>query len=280
METKQPPNREQTELWNGAAGQAWVKSQHLLDRMLKPFEDLLVERVSEQPAARVLDVGCGTGAVTLALARRLGPQAHCTGLDISEPMLGLARARAEHEPHPPSFILADAQSHAFEPGGFDTIVSRFGVMFFEEPTRAFANLRGALRASGRLECLTWRSAAENPFMTAAERAAAPLLPDLPARRPDEPGQFAFSDAQHVRRILEDSGWKEIELEPIDRPCRLPVQDLREYVTRFGPVGRVLQSADEALRARVVATIQLALAPYIHDSEVRFSSACWLVQARA
>jgi ubiquinone/menaquinone biosynthesis C-methylase UbiE len=280
METKQSPNREQTELWNGTAGQAWVKSQHLLDGMLQPFADLLVERVSEQPATRVLDVGCGTGAVTLALARRLGSRAHCTGVDISEPMLGLARARAEHEPHPPSFILADAQSHAFAPGGFDTLVSRFGVMFFEEPARAFANLRGALRASGRLACLTWRSAADNPFMTAAESAAAPLLPNLPARRPEEPGQFAFSDAQRVRRILEEGGWKQIELEPVDRPCSLPVQNLDEYVTRLGPVGRVLQSADEDLRARVLTTVQGAFAPYIHDSEVRFNGACWLVQARA
>jgi len=108
-------------------------------------------------------------------------------------MLELARARAEHESAPPAFIVADAQTHAFEPGSFDTIVSRFGVMFFDDPVRAFANLHGAAKPGARLVLIAWRSAAENPFMTSAERVAAPFLPDLPARRPHEPGQFAFGD---------------------------------------------------------------------------------------
>ena len=151
------------------------------------------KRSPPDPERRVLDVGCGTGSTTLAVARLLGAKGRCTGIDISEPMIAAARARAEREGTPASFIRADAQTHAFEPASFDMIISRFGVMFFDDSVRAFANLRRAARDDAELRFIAWRSAAENPFMTTAERAAAPLLPNLPARRPDAPGQFAFAD---------------------------------------------------------------------------------------
>ena len=239
MSRSEPHNLQQSTLWNGPSGQAWVESQQLMDQLLRPFEELLVEAATAEPCQHPLDVGCGTGATTLALARRLGSAARCTGVDISEPMLELARARAEHESAHPAFIVADAQTHVFEPGSFDAIVSRFGVMFFDDPVRAFANLRGAAKPGARLVLIAWRSAAENPFMTTAERVAAPFLPDLPARRPGEPGQFAFGDPDRVRQILKASAWSNIEVEAVDRPCSIPEPQLTQYVTRFGPVGRVL-----------------------------------------
>ena len=156
------------------------------------------------------------------------------------------------------------------------IISRFGVMFFEDSVQAFANLRRAARAGARLQCVVWRSAAENPFMTTAERAAAPLLPNLPARRADEPGQFGFADAQRVRSILEDSGWAEIDIRAIDVPCTLPENELTRYGTRFGPVGRVLQQADAQTRALVAAAVRAAFDPYVHETQVRFTAACWMV----
>ncbi|SQD94498.1 Methyltransferase type 11 (fragment) [Parafrankia sp. Ea1.12] len=131
--------------WNGPAGQAWAEAQTLTDRMFKPFEDLLVDAVSATGAGYVLDVGGGTGATTVALARRLGAQGRCVGVDISDPMLAAARARAERDEEGARavFIRADAQDHAFEPAAFDAIVSRFGVMFFGDSVAAFANLRRA-----------------------------------------------------------------------------------------------------------------------------------------
>ena len=201
-------NDEQTALWNGRGGRAWVDLQEVLDQLFKPFEDLLVEEVRAASAHRVLDVGCGTGSTTLAAARRLGAKGHCTGVDISEPLIAVARARAEREGEPASFILADAQTHAFEPASFDMIISRFGVMFFDNPVVAFANLRRAAMDDVKLRCIAWRSAAENPFMTTAERAAARLLPNIPARRPDAPGQFSFADRHRVASILQESGWAE------------------------------------------------------------------------
>jgi len=271
---------EQTTLWNGLAGRAWVEAQELLDQALKPFEDLLVEAVSAGSGGRVLDVGCGTGSTTLAVARLLGAKGRCIGIDISDPMIAAARARGEQESTSASFICANAQIHAFEPASFDTIISRFGVMFFDDFVGAFANLRRAAQDGARLRFVAWRSAAENPFMTTAERAAAPLLPNIPARQPDAPGQFAFADQSRVCRILEESGWAEIDTRPIDVACTFPEKELLRYLSRLGPLGRILHEADEQTRKQVIETVRAAFDPYVHGAEVRFTAACWMVGARA
>src|SRR5690349_11291363 len=130
MDVMPPTFDEQTTLWNGPAGHAWVEAQELLDQVFKPFEDLLTEGVSVEARGPVLDFGCGTGSTTLAVARILERRADAIGIDISAPMLVAARARAEQERSPASFIHADAERHAFEPASFALIISRFGVMFF------------------------------------------------------------------------------------------------------------------------------------------------------
>ena len=280
MDAMRRTDDDQAARWNALAGHAWVDMQPVLDGMFKPLEDLLVEAVTAARGSHVLDVGCGTGGTTLAVARRLGPEGHCVGVDISEPMITVAREHAEREGTPASFICADAADHAFEPAVFDAVISRFGVMFFHDSVRAFANLRRAVRDDARLRFIAWRSAEENPFMTTAERAAAPLLPNLPARRADGPGQFAFADSGEVRRILVDSGWAGIDIRPVDVECTLPESELVPYFTRLGPVGQVLPEADEQTRARVVETVRAAFDPFVQGAEVRFTAACWLVDARA
>jgi len=269
---------EQEQLWNGPSGRVWVEAQALLDQTFRPFEDLLVEAALARSPRRVLDIGCGTGATTLALARRLGAHARCVGLDISDPMLALARERAAREGSQAEFIRADAQTYRFEPASFDLIVSRFGVMFFDDPVAAFANLRRAATGDATLRLVAWRSAADNPFMTAAERAAAPLLPNLPTRNPDGPGQFAFADAARVRAIFDQSGWTGIDIQPIDVECAFPARELDSYLTRLGPVGRVLQDGDDRTRAQLLAAIRPAFDRYIRGADVRFVAACWMVSA--
>jgi SAM-dependent methyltransferase len=247
--------------------------------MYKPIEDLLVDPIAAAAPRRVLDVGCGTGATTLAVARRLGANAECVGVDISEPMIAAARARAERAGTVASFIRADAQTYPFEPSSYEAIMSRFGVMFFDDPVAAFANLRRAARTGTQLRFVAWRSPEENPFMTTAERAAAPFLPNVPPRVPDAPGQFGFANAQRVHRILEESGWADIDIQPIDVGCTFPASELSRYATRFGPVGQVLQDADEQTRTRVVEAVLSAFAPFVHGSDVRYDAACWMVAAR-
>lgn len=273
-------NDEQTKLWNGLGGRGWVEAQELLDGMFQPFEELLVDIVSRGSGGLVLDVGCGAGSTTIAVARLLGARGSCTGIDISEPMIAAARARAARESIPAGFICADAQVHPLEPDTFDTIISRFGVMFFADPVAAFRNLRRAAKDGAGLHAIAWRSPAENPFMTTAERAAAPLLPNLPGRHEDAPGQFAFANGQRVCSILETSGWTGVDLRPIDVACSLPEAELVPYITQLGPVGRMLQEQDERARARVVELVRPAFDPYVHEAEVRFTAACWLVTAQA
>lgn len=288
MNPVQQMPQEKSSDWNGLAGRNWVEAQALLDQMLKPIEILLADAVhidvGAHEAARVLDIGCGTGGVTLAAARRLGPGAEIVGVDIAAPMIdaakqnGAGQSASEHARV--DFIQADAQDHAFEAKSFDMVVSRFGVMFFSDFVAAFTNLRRAVRKGGALRFVAWRSAEENPFMTAADRAAAPLLPDAEERAPGAPGQFAFADGQRVQRILDESGWRDIKIEAIDLRCSYPASAMEFLLTRRGAIGRVLPELDTATRAEVITRAKLALEEYVCGDEVRFTAACWMVAARA
>ena len=281
MQQSVKPNIQQAALWNDGSGKAWVDLQPVLDEVLAPFERLVVDAGYPGEGGHVLDVGCGAGATTLAMARRVGNSGGCVGLDISEPLVALAtsRARAERTANA-EFIAGDAQTYAFEPGRFDAVVSRFGVMFFDDPVAAFVNIRRAARPGARLAFVAWRSPAENDFMTAAARAAAPFLPPAPPPDPNAPGQFAFADGAKVGRILEASGWSSIEIERTDLPCETSEDNLMTYVTRLGPVGAALREVDRATAEKIMASLPSAFAGFRKDGAVRFNAACWLVKAIA
>jgi SAM-dependent methyltransferase len=275
------PKPSQAELWNGQAGRNWVEQNALLDRLLAPLVQPLVDAVVRQGAREVLDVGCGAGATTFAVAGDLGASGRCTGLDISAPLIELARRHAaDRGSDNTDFVVADAQRHAFQPGTFDALVSRFGVMFFDDPVAAFANLRRAARPEAGLTCVAWRGTAENPFMTAAERAAAPLLPEAPARDPAAPGQFAFADRDRVAAILAKAGWRDVDIRPLDVACAMSAADLDVYAGHIGPVSLVLPSLEPDHRQAVIAAVKRGFAPYLDDGVARFTAACWMVQARA
>jgi len=280
-DTVQMPNADQAALWNAAAGRTWAELQDLLDRLLSPFVAPLTEAAAPAPGARVLDIGCGAGATTLAMARRVEPDGLALGVDISQPLVAAARARAAAEGlASAAFVQADAQTYAFETEDFDNVVSRFGVMFFDDPEAAFVNIRRGVRPGGRLAFLAWRGPADNPFMTAGVRAAAPFLPQMPPPAPDAPGQFGFADGERVRRILAAAGWRDVEVAPLDVPLRIAEADLMTYVTRMGPAGLALQQADPDLRGRIIAALETAFRPFVQDGFARFDGACWRVTARA
>lgn len=274
------PNEQMAAAWNGLSGRAWVEQQTLLDGTYRSIENMLVAQVAATGARAVLDIGCGSGATTLAVARSLGAQGSATGVDISEPLIALARARAQRDASTARFVRADAQTHAFEPGGFDLMISRFGVMFFDDPVAAFANLRRAASRTCQLRLVVFRAIEENPFMTTAERAAAPLLAGLPPRKANAPGQFGFADTTWVRRILVGGGWTEVEFAPVEVESEFPATDLERFFTRLGPLGQVLRDADDATRQRVIRDVRAAFQPYVHGDAVRFTSACWMIAARA
>jgi SAM-dependent methyltransferase len=261
-------------MWSGDG--AWVRMQATLDATYAEVEDFLVDQVAAEDAATVIDVGCGTGATTLAIARRLGRGSRCTGVDVSEQMVELARRRAAGEDTTVEFVVADAQRHRFAPGAADVIASRFGVMFFDDPVAAFVNLRAGVRSGGALRAVVWRGAEHNPFMTAAEEAAAGVI-TLPPR---PPGQFAFADRDRVREILTAAGWSDVDVAPVDFACAFPAGQLDAYLGSMGPVGRALVAHDEATAARVVEHVRPAFDRFRHGDEVRFTAACWLVAAVA
>jgi hypothetical protein len=151
-------------------------------------------------------------------------------------------------------------------------------MFFDDPVAAFANLRTAARPMCVLRLVVFRAVTENPFMTTAERAAAPWLPDLPPRKPDAPGQFAFADDHRVRRLLEQGGWSRVELTPLDIECAFPASDLERFFTRLGPLGQALRATDDPTRQRVIHDVRHAFQPFVHGAEVRFTAACWMIGA--
>lgn len=259
-------------IWNGVAGSGWVAAEVALDQMFAPFDPLLTDGIA---AGHVLDVGCGTGSTTLALARA---GADSVGIDPSAPMLAAARARLAREGMSAQFVQADAQTYNFAPKEFDAVVSRFGVMFFGDPVAAFVNLRRAAR--GQLRFAAWRDAAENSFLTMAEQAAASLLPGIVVPGLGAPGPFAFADRDRILSILKDSGWAAIDIAPVNVACRFAKVELDNYLAVMGPVGRALQQADDQTRRQVMDVVRPAFEPFVHGDEVCFTAACWMVNARA
>lgn len=273
-------NQAQSNPWNARGGEVWAEQQEMLDRLFRPFEPLLADAIRASGANDVLDVGCGAGATTLAAARHLGPPGRCTGVDLSVRLIETAQRRAAATGiENAGFVAADAQRHGFEPGRFDGLISRFGVMFFADPVAAFANLRRAARPEAGLTFIAWRGADENPFMTAAEQAAAPLLPELAPRDPQAPGQFAFADPERVRHILTASGWRDVEIRPLDVACTLPPDDLDAYAATMGPVGLLLPALEDQRRRRILAAVRQGFDVYVSAGAANFTAACWRIQAR-
>jgi len=268
----------QIDYWNAAAGETWARFQVQLDRQLAPLGAEAMRRLAPVEGEQVIDIGCGCGETSLALAERVGASGRIVGVDVSRPMLEVARRR----PAPGlnvSFEEIDAQKGDLGCGGFDAAFSRFGVMFFEDPPAAFANLRAALRPGGRLAFVCWRPLAENPWMGVPLAAAAPFLPASAPPDPTAPGPFAFADPARVRAILDDAGWSEISIEPFD--TTVGGSGLDEAVAlalRLGPLGAALREAPQTLD-QVRPAVRAALEAYLTPQGVMFPAAVWIVMAR-
>ena len=276
-------NADQIAYWNGPGGQRWADRQAAQDILLKPIADLLIDRAKPATGERVIDVGCGSGATTIAFAQKVGPSGHVLGVDVSGPMLERARQSAPKD-SPVDFVLADATVYPFDPASFDLLASRFGVMFFADPVLSFQNLRKALRPSGRLAFACWREPRENPFFMAPLQAVYKHVPKLPPQGPEDPGPFAFASEARVNRVLGAAGFTGIAMEPcalaldvaIGRGLEAAVQGAFE----IGPASRALEGHPPEVRAAATNSVREALAAFVKGDTVPLPASIWIVTARA
>jgi SAM-dependent methyltransferase len=267
--------------WNGPLGRSWVDWQAAFDAVLEPIGAVTLARADVRTGERVIDVGCGAGATTLELGKRVGPSGSVIGVDVSGPLLARANERRPSG-LPVKFIEADATAYGFPYGEFDLLFSRFGVMFFADPTQAFANLRAALRPSGRLAFACYRDPAENPLLMTSLRAAYEHVPRLPSPGPEDPGLFSFAQEARVHRILTGAGFHRIHCEPIDLEIDIALgRGLDEAVKiglELGPIARAMAGQPSDIRQAVAQSIRGAYAPLQRGSSVPLRAAIWLVTA--
>jgi SAM-dependent methyltransferase len=275
------PNAAQIEYWNSAVAQTWVAQQTRLDRLFQPLTQVLLEHAAPRAGERAIDIGCGCGATVLELAHRVGPAGRVLGIDISAPMLDLARKRAADAGHSQvTLVRADMSTFAFTPQDFDLALSRFGVMFFTNPVAAFANLHGALQPDGRLVFACFRPLSENPWVQEPLTAVKHLLPVGAPPGPEEPGQFAFADPDRVRRILTEAGFRDIAFTRHDPTMKLgSAERAAELSSQIGPIARALTGAPESLRTAVRDALVTAYRRHEGPDGIALPGGNWFVSAQ-
>jgi len=276
-------NADQIAFWNGPGGQHWVDRQQSQDMVFAPISELLIDRAHATGGERVVDVGCGCGDISVLLAQQVGPTGQVLGIDVSAPMLERAQQIAPGA-LPVSFVLADATVYPFDTSSFDLLASRFGVMFFADPVLSFANLRRALRPSGRLVFACWNEPRENPFFMAPLQAAYKHVPKLPQLSPEDPGPFSFASEQRVRRILGEAGFREIMMEPCNVSLDLAVgrglEAAVQSTLEIGPSARALAEQPAAVVAAATQSIREALTPFARGERILLPASVWIVTAQA
>ena len=269
-------NRAEIENWNGPIGERWALYQEKLDAHIRVYGEHVLASAGLREGMRVLDVGCGCGDMTLDAARTVGDAGRVVGVDVSRPMLTRARERAssfsnvELVEHDAATFDADAP--------FDAIISRFGVMFFDDPVAAFTNIRRAMKPGGKLTYVCWQSLADNPWAALPLAAVVSVLAAPPVTTPNASGPFAFADPARVRDIMTRAGFRDVVLTPFTDSLRLgaSLDDALEYVSRMGPSARLLRDADDATRARAVDALREVVASLAPSFAL--GSAVWIVTA--
>lgn len=273
----------QREYWSGKVGDEWAAHAERIDAMLRPLTEAALKLGAFQSGEGVLDIGCGTGATSLEIARRVGGSGSVVGVDLSPQLLSVARERANKADLAVDFIEADAGSASLGER-FDAAFSRFGVMFFEAPANAFAHIRTEMHAHGRLTFVCWRSLDENIWAVTPIEAIQPMLKTPLARPdPDAPGPFALADGEKIQRILRDAGWRNIVLSRWDGGITIggggSLGETADFMLKIGPCARAIADQDLDVgdaKQRLVDR----LSPLYKNDGVVLPAACWLVTAMA
>jgi SAM-dependent methyltransferase len=266
--------------WNGPAAENWVRFDAAMDRNLGPITDALFAFAAPSQGEHVLDVGCGAGGTSLRLAAITGPSGTVTGVDVSAPLLARARERAAERGLAVTFVEADAARHVFSPR-HDLVLSRFGVMFFQDLRGAFENIRRALAPAGRVRFVCWRSVAENEWARVPVEAIRSLLKPMPAPDPRAPGPFVFADPDYLRSVLAGAGFRDVTIEKLDTFMDMgtSAEDATLEALHFGPLSRALAEVDAATRDRALPLVRDAIASFPREEGgIRAGAACWLAAA--
>lgn len=275
-------NDEQRDYWTGDVGRSWVEHQEALDRTLTSVSERLIELLAPRPGETIFDIGCGAGETTLRIAKRVGLSGRAIGVDISPTLLARARERAAAAESRAQFVEADAEAESFHAANADAVASRFGIMFFADPVRAFTNLRSALKPGGRLVVSCWREPHLNEWVTVPMGALQTLVPTVPAD-PHAPGPFAFANKARVTAILEAAGFGRIAIEPFEFTMKVgegadPVGAAVQFYLQIGPAARAIREAHGDVQAAAPGLLAAALSKHIHDGVVRLGATTWMVTA--
>ena len=276
-------NEAQRHYWNTIAGPRWVASPGFRERRNQESLTLLLACLRLTGGESVLEIGCGTGAVTLPLAKAVGEHGRVVAVDISEPMLVAARQRVGEEGvHNATLLLGDAQVFAFEQATFDVATSRMGVMFFADPVTAFRNIAGALKPGGRLVFACWAPLAENRHWLISYDIAVRHLGQPVASTDHAPGPLAFADPEYIRRVLAVAGFAEITVERA-HPTIIggnPEEEARQALM-MGPTARLIEAKQpaEATRQVIAEEIAAAFAAEAKSGSIRLPATIFLVTAR-
>jgi SAM-dependent methyltransferase len=276
-------NAAQRRYWNTVAGPRWVASPGFRERRNQESLALLLARLDLVGGESVLEIGCGTGALTLPLAAAVGEHGRVVAVDISEPMLGAARQKVgERGLHNVTLLSGDAQLFAFEPAAFDLATSRMGVMFFADPTAAFRNIMGALKPGGRLVFACWAPLAENRHWLVSYDIALRHLGPPAAPPAYEPGPLAFGDPDYIRRVLSAAGFFDIAVERAYPTiiCGSPEEESQQALM-MGPTARLVEEKkpDEATRQTIAREIEAAFGAAASSGPIRLPATIFLVAAR-
>lgn len=276
-------NADMIEAWDGPTGEKWVRDAERYDELNRRFGESVLDAVAAQPGERILDIGCGNGALALALAPVVGPQGCVTGIDISGPQLDNARRRATAAGlSNVEFLKADVQVHDFAPQSFDAAVSRFGTMFFADAPAAFANIGAALRPGGRLVFVCWQDMLNNEWIMVSAGAALNHVPFPELAGPGSPGPFALADHDRTHGLLADAGFVDITFDDLYEPMVLgtSVEDVLAFMLRTDLAVLLFKDVPEPTVDTAVAAMGEALKPYEKDGRVVMNGSAWLVQAKA
>lgn len=275
-------NADQQTFWTDQAGPIWVAQMAAMDRQLAPVLDELFVRANLQSGEDVLDIGCGAGTSTMQAARQVGVTGTALGADISATLLNEAK-RLSHGLAHVDFRMADAQTYGFKAASTDCLISRFGVMFFEDPVAAFSNMATALRPNGRMVFASWGAIAENPYFTLPAQVSKQVIGAVPKSDQDAPGPFAFRNPERVTSILSAAGLVDVTAQAVTLPLT-PEGDAGTVATlmcEIGPAQRALShfDVDDADRAKLVAALSDALAPFQTPDGIRIPACINFFTAR-